>query len=355
MPPVSGQRPIRPSGHAIETVERRNSKHLVRRVGLTLLIMLAVALVSVSAWVSYSISAPGGSAVQQIEIKPNSSLQAIGDQLEAAKLIRSSALFAIYAKFGPARGSLKPGPYQLKGSMSMNQVIDYLAAGKIAMRSFVAKDGLTIAQLADSYASQGLGTDTEFRTAATNVALPIAITTIFGKPKNNEGFLLADTYQVAANETAQSVVTRMLNNFETRALPLFATPIPGRLQPYQALVLASIVEKEAGVYEDRAGIAQVFYNRLKIGMKLESDVTVIYLTGRREPTAADLAIDSPYNTRRNPGLPPTPIDSPSLAAIQAALKPTPSSYLFFIGGNDGKTYFAQTYAEHNINIQKYLK
>jgi len=355
MPQVSGQRPIRPTGHAIETIERHNRQDVVRRIGLAILVAVTACLILISAWVSYNFTAPGGTEAKLITIAPNSSLQSIGDQLAAAQLIRSSSLFVAYAKFGPARGSLKPGPYQLKGSMSMTQVIDYLAAGKIAMRSFVAKDGLTIAQLASSYASQGLGTDAEFRTAAASVPLSAAITAVFGAPKTSEGFLLADTYQTAVNETAQSVVTRMINNFESRALPLFATQIPGRLQPYQALVLASIVEKEAGIYEDRAGISQVFYNRLKIGMKLESDVTVIYLTGRGEPTAADLAIDSPYNTRRNPGLPPTPINSPSLAAIQATLKPTPSSNIFFIGGKDGKTYFAQTYPEHNLNIQRYLK
>lgn len=345
----------RPSGHAIQTVERTRGKRLVKRFVFAGLVLFVAALIVVGVWSSINLNIPvGGGKSQIISIEPNASISSIAKQLKEAGYIRDEVVFGLYVKFGPAQGSLKPGPYQLKSSMNMVQIVDYLAAGKIATKTFVVRDGLTIAQMAVSYESQGLGTAQEFKEAVAAATLPPNVQAKFGTPKSLEGFLLADTYQVVINDPAFTVVQRMLTNFEAKALPLFAVPAPGRLSPYQVLVLASLVEKEASTEADRAGVAGVFYNRLAQGIKLESDVTVIYLTGRAEPTAADLLIDSPYNTRRYGGLPPGPIAGPSLAAIRATLEPTKSDYLFFIGGNDGNVYYARTYAEHQANIKAHL-
>lgn len=344
-------------GHAIHTIERRRKRRFVRL--LAALAVLAVAsLIAVCAWFSFSINVPvGGSEQQVITIADGSSISQIADQLAEAGMIRSAWAFATYTRFGPAHGQLKPGPYQLKSSMSTVQIIDYLASGKIAVKTFVARDGSTMKQLAASYEAQGLGSATEFSAALQTTTLPTQLAAAFPEAKQDlEGFLLGDSYQVVANEPAASVVQKMLNNFAAKALPLFkATPSPQKLTNYQTLTLASIVEKEASRDADRAGVAGVFYNRLRAGIKLESDVTVIYLTGRIEPTAADLAIDSPYNTRKYAGLPPTPINSPSLSSIEHTLKPIASDYIFFIGGSDGKVYYAVTYAEHQDNIRKYIK
>lgn len=347
--------PQRPSGHAIQTVERTRGKRIAKQLIFAGAALLLVIIIALCTWISYSLTvAVGGGTTQIITIAEKSSITTIARQLKEAGYIRDETVFALYVKFGPARGSLKPGPYQLKPSMNMVQIVDYLAVGKIATKTFVVRDGQTIAQMALSYETQGLGSAQEFKEAVTSETLPTSITAKFGTPKTIEGFLLADTYQVVINDPAQAVVARMLSNFEAKALPLFAAPAPGRLSPYQVLILASIVEKEASRDTDRAGVAGVFYNRIAQGIKLESDVTVIYLTGRAEPTAADLAIDSPYNTRRFGGLPPGPINSPSLSSIKATLQPTKSDYLFFIGGNDGNVYYARTYAEHLVNIKNHL-
>ncbi|MCC7543519.1 endolytic transglycosylase MltG [bacterium] len=319
------------------------------------LVLLLVAVMSIGAWFSYNLNvAVGGGQSGLLTIPQNASITSIARQLREAGYIRDETVFALYVKFGPARGALKPGPYQLKPSMNMVQIVDYLAVGKIATKTFVVRDGLTIAQTATSYESQGLGSAQEFKDAVAAATLSPNVQAKFGAQKTLEGFLLADTYQVVINDPASTVVQRMLTNFEAKAMPLFSKPAPNKLTPYQVLILSSIVEKEASRDSDRAGVAGVFYNRISQGIKLESDVTVIYLTGRIEPTAADLAIDSPYNTRRYPGLPPGPIASPSLSSIKATLQPTPSDYLFFIGGNDGNVYYARTYAEHNINIKNHL-
>ena len=178
----------------------------------------------------------------------------------------------------------------------------------------------------------------------------------FGSPTSLEGLLPADSYQLIINDPASVLIAQMLKNLDEKVIPAFQafSSYPGKLTAYQVLILASIVEKEASTPADRSGVAGVFYNRLAKGIKLESDVTVIYITGRTEPTATDLNSNSPYNTRKFAGLPPTPISVPSLAAIESTLKPTASSYIFFIGGKDGKTYYANTYAEHLINIDKYM-
>lgn len=348
--------PQRPSGHAIQTIERTRGKRIAKRLIFAGAVLLLIVIIGVCTWVSYSLTvAVGGGSTQIITIAEKSSITTIARQLKDAGYIRDETVFALYVKFGPARGSLKPGPYQLKPSMNMVQIVDYLAVGKIATKTFVVRDGQTIAQMAVSYEAQGLGSAQEFKDAVSAAVLPASVTAKFGTPKTIEGFLLADTYQVVINDPARAVVSRMLSNFEAKALPLFTTnQASAKLSPYQVLILASIVEKEASRDADRAGVAGVFYNRIAQGIKLESDVTVIYLTGRAEPTAADLAIDSPYNTRRFGGLPPGPINSPSLSSIKTTLQPTKSDYLFFIGGNDGNVYYARTYAEHLVNIKNHL-
>lgn len=361
---VPGLGPSKPSqralpdigSHAIHTIER-NRRHNLRRIVFVFLGLALLSLIAIGSWLFYSINIPkGGGAVKIVMIESGSSINQIASQLDAEGLIQNQTAFALYARLGPAHGLLKPGPYQLKSSMSMVQIIDYLASGKLAVKNFVAKDGLTLSQLAASYEAQGMGTAAEFNQALAVTAMPALIANQFPQAKQNlEGFLLADTYQLIINDPASVLITKMLDNFSKQAQPLFSATAPGKLTSYQALIMASIVEKEASLSADRAGIAGVFYNRLKNGTKLESDVTVIYLTGRKDPTAADLNIDSPYNTRKNPGLPPTPINSPSISAIKATLEPTVSNNLFFIGGKDGKTYFATTYAEHQANIAQHLK
>ncbi len=346
------------TGHAIHTVQRPSAR---RRIAVSIIILTAVVLflaLAVVGWFVHDITTPvGGKAAPQIvTIASGASVAEIGKQLQEAGLIRNKAVFELYARLGSARGQLRPGPYELKPTMSLVQIVDYLAAGKIAVHTFVAKDGMTLTQLATSYEQQGIGSASDLTVAIAQTPLTPALTAAFNTPKTLEGFLLADSYQLAYNEPASALVTKMLTNFEKKALPLFKGPNPNKLSNYQVLTVASISEKEASLKADRAGVAGVFYNRLLRGMRLESDVTVIYITGKQaEPTAAELNIDSPYNTRRNFGLPPTPINSPSLSAIEASLSPTASDYLFFIGGKDGKVYYATTYTEHNENIRLHLK
>lgn len=344
-------------GHAIHTVQRRDGKRLAMRVGLAVLVLIMAAAIGTLAWFSYSINTPvGGKDAVVVTIPSGSSISAISEILSQKGLIRSAPAFELYARIGPAHGQLKPGPYQLNPGMSTVQILDYLSSGKIAVRTFVARDGLTLAQLASSYEQQGFGPAYDFTAAVGAAKLSPTAQAFFDAPTSLEGLLPADSYQLVINDPASVLITQMLKNLDDKVIPAFqaVSPYPGKLTAYQVLILASIVEKEASTPADRSGVAGVFYNRLAKGIKLESDVTVIYITGRIDPTAADLNSNSPYNTRKFAGLPPTPISVPSLAAIESTLKPTPSSYIFFIGGKDGKTYYANTYAEHLVNIDKHM-
>jgi UPF0755 protein len=147
----------------------------------------------------------------------------------------------------------------------------------------------------------------------------------------------------------------MLNAFSSQVLPKLSPDIANTPKLNEVVTLASIVEKEANTTEDRKLVAGVFYNRLRAGMKLESDVTVNYATGKTNTTPEDLSVNSPYNTYKVPGLPVGPICNPGLDAILATANPTQSDYLFFIADKSGHVHFAKTLSEHNENIKKYLQ
>lgn len=187
---------------------------------------------------------------------------------------------------------------------------------------------------------------------------------------NLQGFLYPDTYrffknitdrsQTTAQEAGEDVIKKLLNNFKAK-LPADAE-IKAKeqgLSLYQAVILASIVEKEANNFpNEKATIAGIFYNRLNIGMPLQSDATVNYATGKSEasPSLVDLEINSPYNTYKHKGLPPTPICNPSTASINAVLNPVDSEYLYYLHDQKtGQPYYAQTHEEHIQNKFKYLK
>jgi UPF0755 protein len=330
-------------------------------------VALLVVLLS-AAWTAYIISSPAGSgAPQLITIVEGSSIDAIASQLSAAKIIRSDAVFKLYARLGPARGQLRPGPYMLAPSMTMVEVVDYLSSGKIAARQITIAEGKTIKQIAAILDSDTDFAGQKFETVAQTrpqggqllgeLNAPTGIT-------NLEGLYYPDTYEMLKTEGVEVLADKMLAGFRSQALPLLInpgaesgkTPHPyaARLTAYERLILASMVEKEASHSDDRAKIAAVFYNRLSQGMRLESDPTINYATGKTVPSAQDLTINSPYNTYRTKGLPPTPICNPSLDSIRAVNDAVPNDYLFFIGA-DGKVYFAKTYAEHQENIKTYLQ
>ncbi len=277
----------------------------------------------------------------------------MASDLSSHQLIGSYWLFRLLVELGPTHGYIPAGPYLIQPGSNLYQIADMMVKGKIAIVKLTFPEGLTNDQLADRWASSGLGSKDEF-TAATHQTYDFSFLNDTQPAGNLEGYLFPSTYQVAIGAAPATLVQKMLNAFQTQVWPLLQGSRPQNLTPNQVLTLASMVEKEANTTSDRKLVAGVFYNRLRAGMKLESDVTVNYATGKNTTSASDILVDSPYNTYKIDGLPPAPIDNPGLDSIQAALQPTPSDYFYFIADGQGVVHFAKTIGEHNANIKKYL-
>lgn len=259
----------------------------------------------------------------------------IARALKRAGVIRSQVLFMVAAKL--AGGSLKAGEYAIRSGESTASIIGDLKAGRVVRHFVTVPEGWTSAM------------------AAAAVDASPVLTGIAPVPP--EGAILPETYEVQRGEDRARVIARMQQAQDKLLHQLWAKRKPGLplATPEQAVILASIVEKETGVAAERPRVAAVFENRLKAGMRLESDPTVIYgVSGgaplRRALTVGDLTAATPYNTYRIAGLPPTPIANPGRAALQAVLDPPDTNDLYFVANGTGGHEFASTYEAHQKNV-----
>jgi UPF0755 protein len=280
-------------------------------------------------------------------------------RLQTAGLIRSDTAFMIFITVHGLRSQLQAGVYSFNPSQSASEIARKMANGEIDQRRFTVPEGYTIKQIIDLAVKQGFAkTDLE---AAMKASYPQTILQERPAGAGLEGYLFPDTYQISPNASAKELVGLMIDNFSNKLTPQLKAELAARsLTLHQAVTLASIVEKEAGRDADRPQIAQVFLLRLKIGMKLDSDVTVQYGGGieakdQLATVAAIKNLDSPFNTYKNAGLPPGPIGNPGLAAFEAVARPAAGDYLYFVADRSGITHFARTATEHEDNVQKYLR
>jgi UPF0755 protein len=315
------------------------------------------------AWWSWAQSPPGldrssNSAADktiQIQIPPGTAAQQIGEDLEAAGLIRSSdawKLWTYWMRLQNREGGYKAGTYRLSPSQPLPAIAEKIWEGEVVQLSFTIPEGWSLQQMATYFESLGYFKAQDFITATSQIPreryswLPAGIPHL-------EGYLYPDTYQLPSDRISPEVVIQqMLNRFEQVALPLYQQgQKQTKLNLDQWVTLASIVEKEAVIPAERPRIAGVFTQRLRKGMKLETDPTVEYALGIRQTveqplTFAQVKTPSPYNTYLNPGLPPTPIASPGLASLKATLSPENTDYLFFVARYDGSHVFSKTLQDH---------
>jgi UPF0755 protein len=240
--------------------------------------------------------------------------------------------------------------------MTPIEVIDKLARGDVHVISVTFPEGLTIAEMSRIFEERGLGSAAAFVNAARD---PAPIAALDAAAKDLEGYLFPETYRLPRSVDARALIQSMTDRFTRVFTPDMRQAAQARgLTVRQAVTLASIVEKEAARPDERPLVAAVYSNRLRIGMALQGDPSVIYAlqragryTGnlRRE----DLTFNSPYNTYRYPGLPPGPIASPGRASLEAAVHPADVDYLYFVSRNDGSHEFARSLEEHNRNVQKW--
>jgi len=293
---------------------------------------------------------------QFVDIPAGSGSSSIGDRLVAGGVIRDRATYRLALWLSGEGRHLKAGEYRFDRALTPFEAIDKLARGDVYVIHLTLPEGLTIAEMAKLFESHGLGPASAFVEAAKNAAL---VGDLDPAAKDLEGYLFPETYALPRKTDADKLIRMMVTRFEHVFTPELRQAAASRnLSVRQAVTLASIVEKETARAEERPLVAAVFVNRLALRMPLQTDPTVIYAlqragtyTGnlRRE----DLAVDSPYNTYRYPGLPPGPIASPGRASLDAAVHPADADFLYFVSRNDGSHEFARTLDEHNRNVHKY--
>ena len=290
----------------------------------------------------------------QLKIVRGMSSQAIADQLAHNNLIHNRWAFLLVTHLSGVSHRLQVGTYRLSGTMDIPQIIDYLQTGKVVTQQFVVPEGLTVARIGTLWEKAGLGTAATFNQAAND---PKWLLNYKIEGKTLEGYLFPNTYQFPDGATPQLIIQIMLDEFERRWETEFTEEAKALgFSKHEIITLASIIEAEARVPDERPLVSAVFHNRLRQGWKLQADPTALYGLGNpdRPPRAADLKIDSPYNTYIYKDLPPGPICNPGMASIIAALRPAPVDYMYFVAIGDGRHHFSRTLREHQnmINIIK---
>lgn len=295
-------------------------------------------------------SAPEGEPVRVI-VPPGASFAAAADSLDRVGLIRSKFFFRAYARMNGKDRNIKPGTYLIRPGTPWPDIVAALHGGHGLVSTITIPEGFTLAQIIPALA-RTLGVPDDSVTAAVSDAallrrLEIPIETV-------EGYLFPDTYAFPDGMQARDAVLEMVRRFEREWTPeLLAQLERDSLSRHQIVTLASIVEREARLAEERPVIAGVYLNRLRINMPLQADPTVQYARGQHTARVLfkDLEIDSRYNTYRYPGLPPGPIASPGGASIHAALFPADVPFLYFVAMPDGRHEFRRTLEEHNAAVQ----
>lgn len=328
----------------------------MRRAFLVLLLLL----LGLAGWWWHETRFPKRTASQPPQVlivEPGQGALEIGASLQALGLVRHPQVFRLHVLTRGDGGRLRTGEYSLEGELSLDQIVDLLLRGDVVRRAITFPEGKDIEEMAAIAAAQGMDA-AAFRAAALDVS---QIRDLDPSAKDLEGYLFPDTYDTTRRADAAVVlVRRMVQRFRSAMRPEMGALTSSGFDLREIVTLASVVERETARPDERPRIAAVFRNRLRKGMPLQTDPTVIYAlrrAGRYDGNIrrTDLAIDSPYNTYRHAGLPPGPIASPGLASLQAALHPAPVEDLYFVSRNDGSHYFSRTLAEHARAVDHYQR
>lgn len=317
---------------------------LLLRLGL-ILVILTLALGGVVAYGVHRVHQPGPLNEPLVLLIPRGEgVAAIAKRLEAADVVGHALLFRLGVRLSGNDRALRAGEYAFPAFVSTHEAMTILIEGETVLRKLTVPEGLTTAEVM-TVLGGAEGLEGELQT-------PLL-----------EGELLPETYAYTWGETRESLVLRMQKAMAETLLALWEGRDEGLpfATPLEALTLASLIEKETAVPEERSRIAAVFFNRLKRGMRLQSDPTVVYALTKgsgalgRPLTTADLETSHPYNTYRVEGLPPGPIANPGRAAIEAAFHPLATDEFYFVADGNGGHVFARTLAEHRKNVRRWQR
>ena len=331
----------------------------------TLITVVLVAALGVLGWAAWQVYVPLTPPAQtSVLLHPGYSSRRIAAELKHAGIIRNELAFELWHA-AHHRRSLKAGEYMFDRPANLGQVHDRIARGDVYFHVVTIPEGYTMFDIARTMQDSGLASADDFlRIVQSRTDL---IADIAPQAKSLEGYLFPNTYQFTRTQTLDEMVAAMVHQFRQVAQQIgLTTPaepsIPGspHLDIQAVVTMASIVEKETAVPEERPVVASVYYNRLRQRMALDADPGVIYaelLAGSYSGALhhADLAVNSPYNTYRFPGLPPGPIGNPGQSALQAALHPAQTQFLYFVSDGNGHHRFARSLEEHNRNVVAYRR
>ena len=363
----------RPASKGSKGSKARKPKTQKRSWGayLTLLVLLAVGVMAGAlAWLhipmgfkpaktqintQVNIQVNGPSQVLDLNIEPGTSPKGVAQAIADAGADVSPQLLWLWFRVSGQDRAIKAGSYELNAEMTPKSVLNMLARGEESLRSVTLVEGWTFKQFRQALAkSESIKLSTQGLSNEDIMAL-------LGRPNlHPEGRFYPDTYTYSKGSTDLAVMNRALKSMDRHLTEVWMQKTPQiRLKsPDELLILASIVEKETGRASDRPLISAVFHNRLKIGMRLQTDPTVIYGLGDAfdgNLRRVDLKTDTPYNTYTRNGLPPTPIAMPGKAALMAAIQPASSNALYFVAKGDGTSHFSQSLNEHNQAVNKYQR
>jgi UPF0755 protein len=316
-----------------------------------LITALLLAALAVGGWVWWAVYTPVTPAPNTaLLLKSGYSTRQITAQLEKAGVIRSTLAFRLWHRLHP-KPALKAGEYLFEHSATLPEVYGRIARGDIYFHTVTVPEGYTMFDVANAMEDAGLGSAQDFlKIAQTRTDL---ISDLAPEAKSLEGYLFPNTYQFTRTQSEEEMVVTMVREFRQ-----VAQQIGLNADVHRTVTMASIVEKETAAPEERPEVASVYYNRLARRMALDADPSVIYaklLQGTYTGSLhhEDLAMKSPYNTYRFPGLPPGPIANPGRSALEAAMHPANTRYLYFVSNGNGHHRFAKDLKEHNRNVAAY--
>lgn len=333
---------------------------MVHRIIKTALVVSAAIPLFLSAWFSFEFYfLPKAEAKKiWIELEHGIGAQQIAQTLKEKGIIKKTWPFLLGYKFYFSSKSLKAGEYELILPASTKEVLQILTEGKVYLHPLSIPEGLTRREIADHLEDKNLNKAEDFLEACSRTEM---ISDLDPDATNLEGYLFPETYYFPKGISAEKIVSTLVAHFRSvfnvewqkRAEEL-------KMTPREIVILASLIEKEASISEEKKMVSTVFHNRLKIKMKLDCDPTIIYALKEQDSFTGnlrkeDLKMDSPYNTYRRRGLPPSPICNPGQKSLEAALYPEEEKYLYFVSRNDGSHVFSRTFKEHQRAVMKYQK
>lgn len=322
---------------------------------IALILVMAASLLAIHVYITFFTPASRDSSVKLVYVQKGTSFRVVASNLEKAGVVKDSDSLVWAASLLGAYKKIKAGEYELMATMTPMEVLEILIKGRVKRHLVTIPEGYNVREVALVLSAAGLADPDEFVKKATDARL---VASLGLEGETLEGYLFPDTYEFTKGMGTDELIARMVEKFRAVYFPVFSEQAKkDGLSMRKVLTLASIIEKETGAPEERPLISAVFRNRLKKGIRLQSDPTVIYgIKGfDGNLTKAHLLAKTPYNTYAIYGLPPGPIANPGRESIAAALNPAKEDFLYFVSRNNGTHFFSKSLKEHNNAVNRFQR